>query len=223
MPWRDVMQVCPRGHVITDSLQSSPHMGKSYCPKCGQQTITKCPNCNKDIPGETRYEDVVMVAPMMSAPSNCEHCGQPFPWTATKEPEVREAEELWSLIHPSIEGVARKRLGDGHYADAVEAAFKTVNLRVKSHVKRGTGDELDGADLMHRALSPNKPVIVLGDLSTRSGKDMQQGYMEIFAGAMMAIRNPKAHDNIDIDETRAIHHLFLASLLMEKLDEAGIP
>ena len=45
--------------------------------------------------------------------------------------------------------------------------------------------------------------------------------MEIFAGAMTGIRNPKAHSNIiDIDEKRAIHLIYLASLLMYKLDEA---
>ncbi len=44
--------------------------------------------------------------------------------------------------------------------------------------------------------------------------------MEIFAGTITGIRNPKAHDNIVIDEKRAIHLLYLASLLMYKLDEA---
>ena len=72
---------------------------------------------------------------------------------------------------------------------------------------------------MHTALSTNNPIIVLDDISTESGKNIQRGYMDLFAGAMSGIRNPKAHDNIDIDEVRAIHLLFLASLLFSKLDE----
>ena len=44
--------------------------------------------------------------------------------------------------------------------------------------------------------------------------------MDIFAGAMTRIRNPKAHNNVVIDENRTIHLLYLASLLMYKLDEA---
>jgi hypothetical protein len=52
---------------------------------------------------------------------------------------------------------------------------------------------------------------------------MQQGYMQIFAGSMTGIRNPKAHENISIDSVRAVHFLFLASLLMAKLDEANVP
>jgi uncharacterized protein (TIGR02391 family) len=73
---------------------------------------------------------------------------------------------------------------------------------------------------MTTAFSVQNPIIELDDLATVSGKDIQQGYMQIFAGAMTGIRNPKAHGNLDIDETRAIHLLFLASLLMYKLDEA---
>jgi len=59
----------------------------------------------------------------------------------------------------------------------------------------------------------------LSDLSTQTGKDIQKGYMQIFSGAMTGIRNPKVHDNIEIDDKRAIHFLFLASLLIEKVDE----
>ncbi len=43
--------------------------------------------------------------------------------------------------------------------------------------------------------------------------------MQIFAGTMLAIRNPKAYNNIVIDRSRAIHFLYLASLLMGKYDE----
>jgi hypothetical protein len=44
--------------------------------------------------------------------------------------------------------------------------------------------------------------------------------MQLFAGAMTGIRNPKAHGNVAINDTRAISLLFLASLLRSKLDEA---
>ena len=63
------------------------------------------------------------------------------------------------------------------------------------------------------------PVVFLDDLSRETGRNIQQGYMDIFAGAMSGIRNPKAHDNVELDEQRAFHHLFVASLLFYKLDE----
>ncbi|MBA3443224.1 MAG: TIGR02391 family protein [Pyrinomonadaceae bacterium] len=127
---------------------------------------------------------------------------------------------LWDLIHPKIAEVARSRFESNHLADAVEASLKKVNAVVKAKVRNATGKELDGSGLMTTAFSVQNPVIELDDLGIESGKSIQQGYMQIFAGAMTGIRNPKAHDNINIDEKRAIHLLFLASLLMYKLDEA---
>ena len=46
--------------------------------------------------------------------------------------------------------------------------------------------------------------------------------MHLFAGAIQATRNPKAHEIISITPERALHFLLLASLLMSKLDEAGV-
>lgn len=140
--------------------------------------------------------------------------------SATAMPLATGAGTLWDLIHPEIAKVARTRFESSHFADAIEAALKEVNSAVKAKVKRATGRELDGAGLMTTAFSVQNPIIELDDISGGSGKDIQQGYMQIFAGAMTGIRNPKAHDNINIGETRAIHLLFLASLLMYKLDEA---
>ena len=68
--------------------------------------------------------------------------------------------------------------------------------------------------------SPNDPVIVLDDQSTESGRNIQQGYMDIFAGAMTGIRNPKAHGIVTIGPERATHFIFLGSLLMDTLDIA---
>jgi uncharacterized protein (TIGR02391 family) len=127
--------------------------------------------------------------------------------------------EYWDLLHPGITRISRSRFESGHYADAVEAAFKEINKTVKEIVKSDTGEELDGAPLMYKAFSINQPIICIGDLSAESGRNIQQGYMQIYAGAMIGIRNPKAHENVEIDGSRASHLLTLASLLMYKLDE----
>jgi uncharacterized protein (TIGR02391 family) len=119
-------------------------------------------------------------------------------------------EQIWRLLHREVRDVARKRFEDGHFADAVEAAFKALNNEVKRIAAARGVTALDGAALMHSVFSVKSPTIVLADLSTASGRDMQQGFMEMFAGAMMAIRNPKAHDNIVISPERAVHLLFTA-------------
>lgn len=127
---------------------------------------------------------------------------------------------IWSLVHPKVETSSRQRFEAGHYVDAVEAALKELNSVIKKVIKKKTGQEFDGVPLMQKAFSPNQPVLVaLDDISTESGKNIQQGYMQIFAGAMQGIRNPKAHANLKITKGRAWHLLFLASLLFHKWDE----
>jgi uncharacterized protein (TIGR02391 family) len=132
-----------------------------------------------------------------------------------------KATDFWDLIHPAIVGVAKSRFDSGHYADCAETALKHINTVVKAKVKKRTGEELDGAALMNKAFSVKNPIITIDDISAQSGKDIQQGYMQIFAGAMIGIRNPKAHEVIVIDRERAIHFIFLASLLMHTLDMAS--
>jgi len=127
--------------------------------------------------------------------------------------------DFWSDLHPRICSVAKPRFESGHFADAVEAAFKELNAIVKEYVLKKTGTELDGAPLMLNAFSAKNPVAVLGDLSTETGRNIQQGYMQMYAGVMTGIRNPKAHANIVIDDKRARHHLYVASLLTYRFDE----
>lgn len=126
--------------------------------------------------------------------------------------------DIWVLIHPQIAEVSKKRMNDGYYADAVEAACKVVNSRVRDIVIDQTGEEQDGAALMRKAFSPANPIIRIADVDHRSGRDTQQGYMDIFAGVMTGIRNPKAHDNESITKEDALRKLIMISLLMFKVD-----
>lgn len=130
------------------------------------------------------------------------------------------APNFWALIHPEIEAIARMRFNSRHYGDAVEAALKHVNNAVKARFVAAGRSEEDGASLMYAAFAPSNPVIRLDDLSNETGRNVQQGYMQIFAGVMIGVRNPQAHANVVIPEERATHLLFLASLLRFKLDEA---
>lgn len=123
-------------------------------------------------------------------------------------------------IHGMISNVCKKKYFDGHYADAVESAFKEVNSRCKKIYKTKVGEEKDGSDLMNKLFSPNNPTLAFEDNSTESGKNVQQGYMQIFSGSMTGIRNPKAHENQVLTKESSYKRLMLASLLMEKIDEA---
>ncbi len=128
--------------------------------------------------------------------------------------------DIWAFIHPQILQVSKQRFIDGYYADAVESAFKEINTRVKRLYQMQTGEEKDGSDLMRNAFSPKNPILKFESLDSQSGKSIQQGYMDIFAGAMTGIRNPKAHENVTISDLQAVQILMFASLLMSKIDEA---
>ena len=98
--------------------------------------------------------------------------------------------------------ISRKLFYDGHYARAVEEAFKCINNLVKKKAKKENDPKLDGSDLMHLVFSPDKPVLKINSLKTKSDKCQQQGYMEIFAGCMTGIRNPRAHEHKHYDEMK---------------------
>ncbi|TET68834.1 MAG: TIGR02391 family protein [Candidatus Aminicenantes bacterium] len=208
---------CRNGHML---YSPTSRVTEKHCKTCGETFLNVCENCGSKIHDTFRsivYTSSGTPIKFPNRPDFCPECGERYPWQGVNKPSSLNG--FWDFLHPSVTDVARKRFEDGHYADSVESAFKALNKAVKDLVKKCTGKELDGASLMRKALSPNNPVIVLDDLSKESGRNVQQGYMDLFAGAMSGIRNPKAHDNIDIDEVRAMHHLFLASLLFSKLDE----
>jgi uncharacterized protein (TIGR02391 family) len=131
-------------------------------------------------------------------------------------PEPFDEDGFWSLINPKVQIEARPRFQSQHYADAVEWALKVV----AEEVRRRTGLTDDGSVLMHQAFSAKKPHLAFQDPIPATRDSLQQGYMEIFAGTMTGIRNPKAHGMVQLDRRRCIHFLFLASLLADKIDEA---
>lgn len=128
-------------------------------------------------------------------------------------------QNLWRLIHNRITEVSQKKFSDGYFSDAVESAFKEINNRVKKIVLDKTGKELDGVPLMQEAFSINNPIIEIEDQNTQTGRNIQKGYMFLFAGSISSFRNPPAHDNIELTKEQAMHQLVLSSLLMNKLDD----
>lgn len=132
-----------------------------------------------------------------------------------------EETNFWTLIHPRIEKVSKGLFDGGHFANAVEDAFIEINDRVKklyAIIKPNTPIP-DGDAAMTTVFSAKSPLIVLDDINTETGKNIQKGYMQMFSGAMSALRNPKAHANIEMEEDEAKRSLIYASMLMYKLDD----
>lgn len=149
--------------------------------------------------------------------------------TQIKPPILTQKEYniVWSIIHPAIINISKNKFDDGYYANAVEDAMKEVINRVKNYYYSVKNKEQDGIDLMFKSFyydSKNPtPVILLDNLTTKQGEDIQRGYSFLFAGATAGIRNPRAHKNQEIDKNEAMHMLYVSSLLMYTLDKAKVP
>ncbi len=126
------------------------------------------------------------------------------------------------ITNRSLRRKTEKLFKDGHHARAVEEAFKLLDNLVKKKAELQNTD-ITGAQLMQRVFSPNKPKLRLNGGVTSSEQNEQSGYMQIFAGCMTGIRNPRAHDSDWEDtEERALQLLILANHLIERAQMAEV-
>ncbi len=121
-------------------------------------------------------------------------------------------------IHQGLPGKVRKLFDDGHYPEATFQAFTFVDKTIQrlSRVKKS------GVNLMMGVLSDTSPLVKLTPCSSVSERDEQKGYMFIFAGGSLAIRNPRGHEyDIEDSPDTCLDHLSLASLLLRRLEQSG--
>jgi uncharacterized protein (TIGR02391 family) len=119
-------------------------------------------------------------------------------------------------IHPKVKKVSESLFKGGHYSQAIFEAFKLINLEVK---RKSKITNKDGTNLMYRVFDENNPILKLNPLKSLSDKDEQYGFKFIFAGSMLGIRNPKAHEIVKLkDPYKALEYLSLASLLLKIID-----
>ena len=126
-------------------------------------------------------------------------------------------------LSPAVAAVVQQnshQLGDSEGGMGVVDVDSNLFVEVvESAVKPGEKVP-DGDGAMKTVFSANTPLIEFCNRSTDSGANTQKGFMEMLAGAMSALRNPKAHANIQIDRNDAMRRLIFASMLMYKIDEA---
>lgn len=120
-------------------------------------------------------------------------------------------------IHPEIERAVTKLFQNGHYSNAVEDACKVLDGLVK--IRSGKHD-LSGTELMQNVFSVKSPILKFGDISTETGRSEQQGMMFLYSGAMLALRNPRAHELIEDDPEKALEYIAFLSLLAKSLDKS---
>lgn len=124
-------------------------------------------------------------------------------------------------FHPEVKNVSEKLFKDGHYPQAILEAFKLVVRTVKNKSNR---NDLDGTKLMSEVFSKNAPILPLNSLKTQTEKDEQEGFMFLCMGAVLGIRNPKAHELVvQNNPWKALEYIAFASLITRIVNECKVP
>ena len=135
-----------------------------------------------------------------------------------EDPTARVTRAFGELdIHPLIADAAGRLVEDGHYANAVEDACKALEALVQK--RSGIADK-SGTQLMQGVFGGATPVLKVADLGTQTGRDEQQGMAFMFAGALLGLRNPRAHSLRTDDPERAIEYIAFISMLAKVADAA---
>lgn len=115
-------------------------------------------------------------------------------------------------LHPKVREIAGKLFQDGHFRQAI----LDVYIALVNAVKEKSGCNLDNSPLMQKVFSRDNPILRISEDS-----DEQLGFMWLFSGAVMAVRNPKAHSLVAQDDpVRTMKWFAFASVLFEILDES---
>ncbi len=118
-------------------------------------------------------------------------------------------------LHPAIERAVGNLFRDGHYANAIEDAVKSLNALVR--LNSGIEDK-DGSALMEAVFNPKSPILSFNTLQDEADKNEQRGFMMMFSGAVAGLRNPRAHKLIKDDSERALEFVAFVSLLAKLAD-----
>ena len=139
----DVQQVCFNGHQVTDRYYRAPEHRKDFCDKCGEKTIHECPACKAPIKGDYKVEGVCAIGFSTPVPTNCENCGQPFPWTDRKKQSIADA--AMQDVETSIRLVER-------ICSRFHLVAKQLRTRHDDRETLVVKDEYDVQDLLHSML-----------------------------------------------------------------------
>lgn len=141
-----------------------------------------------------------------------------LPEAAMRARELR-ADLEGRRVHPDVLRFCRAELLADNYFHAVQEAVKSVADKMRSR----TGLSEDGAALVDRALSGDRPLLAINPLSTPSEKSEQSGFANLIRGTFGMFRNPTAHEarvHWNMSKEDAEDLLTVASLIHRRLDQA---
>lgn len=119
-------------------------------------------------------------------------------------------------IHAEVLKYCRTELLQDNYFHAVFEATKGLAQRIRDL----SGVSADGAALVDRVFSVERPILAINTLQTDTEKTEHKGFAALLKGCFGASRNPLAHEPKILweGEDDAVDYLSLISLLYRKLD-----
>lgn len=119
-------------------------------------------------------------------------------------------------IHPEVLKYCRTELLQDNYFHAVFESTKGLAQRIREL----SGISADGAPLVDRVFSIERPLLAINTLRTDTEKTEHKGFAALLKGCFGAVRNPLAHEPKILweGEDDAADYLSLISLLHRKLD-----
>lgn len=119
--------------------------------------------------------------------------------------------------HPEIFKYCSEELVAENYFHAIFEATKGVIARLRIQ----TGLTGDGAEIVDKVFSSEKPMVAINTLQSKSEWSEHKGFANLLKGAFGFIRNPLAHEaklNWQMDEQDALDSFALLSLIHRRLD-----
>lgn len=120
---------------------------------------------------------------------------------------------------PRVEAACAALLADGHLRLGVLEAVKVM----RDVLRETSGLALDGDQLAGKALNPEKPLIVLGDLATETGRSRQRGLMLIAQGTFAAVRNPLEHERVEVNSREAERMISMVGFVVDAVENGERP
>ena len=120
-------------------------------------------------------------------------------------------------LHSEVEKYCRTELLQENYFHAVLESTKGLAQRIREM----SGVDADGAALIDRVFSVNRPILAFNLLQTETERSRHKGFASLLKGCITAVRNPLAHEPKILwqDEDNAADYLTLVSMLHRMLDE----
>lgn len=120
-------------------------------------------------------------------------------------------------LHSEVLRYCKPELLQKNYFHAVFEATKGLAQRIREM----SAVEADGAALVDKVFSVDRPLLALNTLTTETEKSEHKGFASLLKGCFAAVRNPLAHQPKILweGEDDAADYLSLISLLHRKLDD----